>query len=186
MFAVDYFPPTRRRRACRALRREPNFGGDEWRRKLFLSILGDIEMAGPFPDHDADVLISRFEQHAEQLRHLDLYDVKIAGGFLTVQLILASWFANKPFGDLLTRLLLIAIDAAFWVVCWNILRASHKMRRRARDIMEKINRALKLNEAGTYLDEPIYSDLQSRPFRAYEIGLAVSFIGAALIVLTAK
>jgi hypothetical protein len=142
-------------------------------------------MAGPFPDRDADVLITRFEQHAEQLRHLDLYDVKIAGGFLTVQLLLGSWFAAHPIGGLGTRLSLIVIDAAFFVVCWMIIRASRARRREARTIMQNINVALGLDRVGTYLpDRSIYPSLDlPRRFYGYEIGLVVAFIGAATILL---
>jgi hypothetical protein len=147
-------------------------------------ILGGSEMVGPFPDHDADVLITRFEQHAQQLRHLDLYDVKIAGGFLTVQLLLGSWFAANPIGGLRTRLLLIAIDAAFLIVCWMIIRASRARRQVARVIIQNINSALGLDRAGTYLpDRSIYPSPDIPPrFYGYEIGVVVAFIGAALII----
>jgi hypothetical protein len=142
-------------------------------------------MAGPFPDRDPDILITRFEQHAEQLRHLDIYDVKIAGGFLTVQLLLGSWFAANPIGGLETRLSLIVIDAAFFAVCWMIIRASRTRRREARTIMQNINVALGLDRVGTYLpDRSIYPSLDLPPrFYGYEVGLVVAFIGAAVILL---
>ena len=37
-------------------------------------------------------LLTRYKEHTAHLRDLNQYDLKVFGGFLTIQLALASWF----------------------------------------------------------------------------------------------
>ena len=77
--------------------------------------------------HKLSVLIARYQEQAINLRHLDNFDVKIFGGFISIQFAFASWFAIHPIADIVVKFGLIAINFALLIVCFNILRSSRSV-----------------------------------------------------------
>jgi hypothetical protein len=140
-------------------------------------------MPGPYPDHDVDVLLTRYKEHAGHLRALDLLDLRVAGGFVTIQLAFGSWFVSHPVKSIVIKFLLLVIDAALLGVCLRLLRGSGQRRQEIVLTIRNINSALGLEKPGTYLpDRPVNPPTGKARTRWYGPGCVVAFLGAALVV----
>lgn len=142
-------------------------------------------MAGPFPGRDVDILLTRYKEHAQHLRHMDTYDLRVTGGFLTVQLLLVSWFAAHPLGGDWPKLLLIGIDAVFCLLCYVAVWSSRSRRNEIVLVILNINSALGLDRPGAYLpNEPINPKRKiDRLSHTYEAGILAGWFGAAFMIV---
>jgi hypothetical protein len=129
------------------------------------------------------VLLERYKEHAAHIRHLDNFDVRIFGGFITLQLALASWFAVNPIHAPLIKLGVIAVNAALLLVAFFIISGSRNRRKEVVQVIWNISEALGLDRAGTYLAEkPINPPPHPRRFWWYEIGCIIGFVGTTIVL----
>jgi hypothetical protein len=109
----------------------------------------------PVSDNRTDILLKRYEQHAEHLRALDLFDLRVTSGFLTLQILLAGWLYAHPAQPLSSKMAIILIDLVLFLGCIGGLRGSSARRREIRGTIWNVNEALGLYSAGM--------DLPNRP-----------------------
>jgi len=140
-------------------------------------------MPGPYQERDVDILLTRYKEQAAHIRALDVLDLRVAGGFVTIQLAFGSWFVSHPVKSIVIKGLLLLIDAALLIVCLRLLRGSGQRRKEIILTIRNINSALGLETPGTYLpDRPINPPPGQARTRWYGPGCVVAFLGAALVV----
>jgi hypothetical protein len=111
------------------------------------------QMPGPYPENDAEILLTRYKEHAEHIRHLDLFEIRVASGFVTVQLIFGSWFVSHPVESCAIKFSLLLIDIALLLVCVQLLLGARNRRGEVVETIRNINSALGLDKTGTYLPD---------------------------------
>jgi hypothetical protein len=57
---------------------------------------------------------------------MNQYDLRVFGGFLTLQLALASWFAIHQPGSLLAKSGILVIDLALLIVCLKSINGNRR------------------------------------------------------------
>jgi len=136
-----------------------------------------------YKNHEIEILLTRYKEHAEHLRHLDLFDIKVVTGFIAIQLLLGSWFVGHPVpGNF--KVALIVIDFAFWIACARTLWSSRNRRKEIVDTILNINEALGLKIIGAYLPgKMINPDVQRYQFYWYEIGCLMALTGAGVVIV---
>src|SRR3990172_4272816 len=92
-----------------------------------------------------EVLLTRYKEHAAHIRHLDNFDVKIFGGFISIQLALASWFAIHPIDDVLTKFGLCIVNFSLLIVTFFIILGSRNRRHEVVAVIWNISKALGLD-----------------------------------------
>jgi len=86
------------------------------------------------------ILETRYKEQAANLRDLNQYDFRLFGGFLTVQLVVASWFAAHP-SSIFVVVGLFLIDLALLAVCIRIMWIHRQRRNEIRETIIRINEA---------------------------------------------
>ncbi len=139
-----------------------------------------------YKGHEVDILVARYAQQAEHLRSLDLYDVRIVSGFLTVQILLGAWIYTHPIKAICPKASLLLIDFALLVCCAAVLRTSTVRRWEIVETIWNINEALGLYEIGAYLTNKAINPecRKHRSFLWYYIISAVGFVGVIFVSFT--
>jgi hypothetical protein len=111
-----------------------------------------------YQDMKCQILMTRYKEQAAHLRDLNQVDLRFFGGFLTIQLVMAGWFAAHP-SSIFVAGGVFVIDLALLVVCINIMRINRRRRHEIRDTIININVAFGLYTPGIYLlEKPINPD----------------------------
>jgi len=108
---------------------------------------------GPFSNEERnlDVLRLRYEDQAESLRDMLKLDVQLFIAYMTVQLALGGWIADKSPASGLVRIALGCADFAIsWIVFTYFLNSDAR-RDESTQVIRNINDALKFNAPGIYL-----------------------------------
>lgn len=138
-----------------------------------------------------DILKTRYSEQAANLRDLNQYDLKVVGGFITIQLALAAWFANNPLNDWVPKLAILALDFALLFVCIFVIDGSRQRRFTIGQTIRNINAALELTTPGFYLpnkplnppeDDPDSSRARWRGTVVFGSACSVSFIAFVFMV----
>src|SRR5258708_24408070 len=94
-----------------------------------------------YEDNRCEILTTRYKEQAAHLRDLNQYDLRVFGGFLTIQLALASWLTIHAPDRWLARRAILAIDMALLTVCLMFIRANRRRRDEIRLTILNINAA---------------------------------------------
>jgi hypothetical protein len=132
-------------------------------------------------DMKCQILLTRYKEQAAHLRDLNQYDLRFFGGFLTIQLVMAGWFAAHP-SNIFVAIGIFVIDLALLAVCIKIMRANRRRRHEIRDTIININEAFGLYTPGIYLlDKPINPPPpKATPLIWLEVGCYVGVVGVAI------
>jgi hypothetical protein len=115
-----------------------------------------------------EILLTRYKEHAAHLRHLDNFDVRIFGGFITIQLVLASWFATHPIHELIAKLGITVVNFSLLVVAFSIIKSSRNRRDEIVQVIWNINEAFELDKKGVYLADNL-TESESRRRRTIRL-----------------
>ena len=130
-----------------------------------------------------EILLVRYQEHAAHIRHLDNFDVRIFGGFISIQLALAGWFATHSIDGVFAKFGLSLVNFSLLLACLMILRGSHKRRKEVVQVIWNISEALGLDRVGTYLpNKAINPQHHVRQFWWYEIGTCFGFMGTMFVL----
>jgi len=105
-----------------------------------------------YQDMKCEILITRYKEQAGNLRDLNQYDFRLLGGFLTIQLVLAGWFATHQ-NSISVAVGIFVIDLVLLAVCIKIMDANRRRRDEIRDTIININEAFGLYTSGIYLPD---------------------------------
>jgi hypothetical protein len=135
-----------------------------------------------YEDNRCEILTTRYREHAAYLRDLNQYDLRVVGGFLTIQLALASWLTIQAPGGLIAKIALFVIDLALLAVCLQIIHANRRRRGEIRSTIVNLNEAFGLYEPGVYLSGKA---IDMRPphiarFIRFDVVCWVGVVGVAL------
>lgn len=98
-----------------------------------------------------EALKMAFNNQVEYLRFLGQIDLRLFSGYITIQLVFASWLSKVNVESLSSKFGLLAIDGALSVVAVFLLVMNHMRRRTAIDNFKNIIEALGFTEKGIYL-----------------------------------
>lgn len=135
-----------------------------------------------FEDNRCEILTTRYKERAAHLRDLNQYDLRLFGGFLTIQLALASWFAIHAPDSWLAKSAILVIDLALLIVCQQIISANRRRRNEIRTTILNINEAFGLYATGIYLPDKAINPPppQDSRFIWYDVGCWVGVAGVAV------
>ncbi len=137
-----------------------------------------------YEKNEFEVLKVRYVEQAAHIRDLNMFDVKIFGGFMTIQLALASWFAIHPVSIIWLKIGILVIDLALLFVCIKIIHGSRDRRAEIVQTIININEAFGLYQKGVYLvDRAINPPPKQRSKSWYDIGCVVGALGVAWILI---
>jgi hypothetical protein len=131
-----------------------------------------------------EILLTRYREQAAHLRDLNQYDLRVFGGFLAIQLALASWFAIHVPNGWPAKIAILIIDLALCVICQKFLNSNKLRRAEIRTTILNINEAFGLYTPGVYLPgKAINPPPIDNPFAWFYIGCWIAFFcfAAALI-----
>lgn len=136
------------------------------------------------PGNKLDILRIGFENQVQYLRMMSEVDLKIFSGYITVQLILASWFAKNPVSTISLKGGFLLIEFAFALLAINTFRVNQKRREEAVSVLKNLCEALGFTVRGVFLPEKaIQESVPVRPwFWLYIATVILSAIGVAIIV----
>jgi hypothetical protein len=134
-----------------------------------------------YQDRKCQILETRYKEQAAHLRDLNQYEFRFFGGFLTVQLVVASWFATHP-NNIFVAVGIFIIDLALLAVCIQILRATRRRRDEIRETVININEAFGLYTPGIYLPDRAInpSPPKSAGYIWLAVGCCVGVVGVAI------
>ena len=143
-------------------------------------------MPGVYDDDDAkrEILTLAFGNHVQYLRWLSQIDLRMFGGFLTLQLVLGGWLLQYTPTRALAASGILIIDVMLAIVAAVFLIKNQKRRNREVTTIGNICEALGLTVEGVFLEKrKIMESPQSEPsLRLYLFAIATSVIGIALII----
>lgn len=138
-----------------------------------------------YEDHKFEALKTRYVEHASHMRDLNQFELRVFGGFLTIQLVLAGWFGSHPLENTLAKVGVFVVDLALLIVCLQILRAVRVRRGEVRETILNINEALGFYEPGVYLSDKAINPPPTPPaFHWFYVGCCVGFVGAVLALFS--
>jgi len=136
------------------------------------------------PDFDkADVLKTRYREQAAHLRDFNQYELRVVGGYLTIQLLLAGWFSSHPPTGLISAAGTGVIDLVLFISVCVMLTRARRRRMEVVGTIQQINEALGLYEAGTYLPGKAIDERRANAHLKidwYLIPCFVAFLGVLL------
>jgi hypothetical protein len=133
-----------------------------------------------YKGREIEILLTRYKEHAQHLRHLDLFDIRVAGGFIAVQLALASLFVIHPISNMAPKFAVIAIEIGFLIATWQTIKGSRKRRDEIVNTILNINEVFALKTIGAYLpNKMINPDATRSKFVWYEFACVIAACGAA-------
>jgi len=137
-------------------------------------------------DKKTEVLLTRYQEHAAHIRHLDNFDVKISGGFISIQIAFAGWLAAHPVQGAVVKVGLTVVNVSLLLTFIVIIVGSRIRRKEIVKVILNISEALGLDRSGTYLpNKPINSAYHPKPFGWYwwyAIGSSIGFVGTSLVL----
>jgi hypothetical protein len=130
--------------------------------------------------HKVDILKARYAEQAENLRSLNLFELRVVGGYLTVQLASVGWFLANGVSDVWGKAIFLVVDFALLFVSLMVIKSAEDRRWEITTTVWNINEAFGLYRVGEYLpDKPINPDTR-RPreiFWWYYLACAIGFLG---------
>jgi len=138
-----------------------------------------------YKGNEFEILKIGYQEHAEYLRAMNIFDWRVVSGFMTIQLILGGWFAGHPSKSLWLSFGVIIIDAALYSCCTMILRISEIRRGETMNTMKNINEAFGLNAVGIYLPERAINSPRPRGHRYiwYYVSMLIGAFGASFVLV---
>ena len=127
------------------------------------------------------ILETRYKEQAANLRDLNQYDFRLFGGFLTVQLVVAGWFAAHP-SSIFVAVGLFLIDLALLAVCIRIMWIHRQRRNEIRETIIRINEAFELYTPDIYLRDKAINPppKESAGFIWPAVACGVGVVGVAI------
>ena len=119
-----------------------------------------------YEGHEFETLKVQYQEHAEYMRAMNIFDWKIVSGFMTVQLVLGGWFAGHPSDSIVLSLGVIIIDLALYLCCATMLHISSERRLETLKTIHNINEALGLSAKGVFLQDKAIN-AQTAPGQRY-------------------
>jgi hypothetical protein len=135
-----------------------------------------------YEGNEFEVLKVRYAEQAAHIRDLNQYEMRLFGGFISIQLLLASWFAAHPISDSWSKVGILLVDSAMLLVCLQILTAVRGRRIEIRDTIININEAFGLYVSGIYLKGKSINPQPpaKRNFIWFNVGCWVAFAGVVI------
>ena len=144
-------------------------------------------MPGVYDDDDAkrEILTLAFGNHVQYLRWLSQIDLRMFGGFLTLQLVLGGWLLQYPPVRASATSGILIIDVVLAFAASVFLIKNQVRRKREVTTLGNISEALGLTKEGYFLEnKKIMESPQSDPsLWLYLLAIGTSVIGIALIIL---
>jgi hypothetical protein len=145
---------------------------------------------GPFSNEQLnfDALRLRYEDQAESLREMLKLDVQVFIAYMTVQLALGGWIAEKPPSTWEVRAALGFADGVISLIALAYYSNSDTRRAEIIETISNINKALKFNDSGAYTPEstvnPPRSEFKVWPgFRnVFMVGAIASAVAIGLLL----
>src|SRR5262245_20377118 len=105
-----------------------------------------------YQDREFEILQTQYVEQAANLRNFNDYDLKVVGGFLALELGLASWLATttRTF-SLGARCAIFMVNFAALIACCRILSGARRRRRETGTVIQAINEAFGLYQNDVYL-----------------------------------
>jgi hypothetical protein len=125
------------------------------------------------------------DTQAELLRFMSMFDFKIFGGYITLQLLLGGWLSEHMPTSKVTRNGIGIIDLALAAVTTVLIVKAYLRRTEIAGIFKNINDAFLFTEIGAYLPNStiIPEETTFRPWCAsYITGIVVALAGIGLIL----
>jgi hypothetical protein len=138
-----------------------------------------------YQGNEFEVLKTRYVEQAAHLRDLNQYDLRVTGGFITIQLLLASWFASHPLTSWGLKGAIAVTDFAMLIVCLRIMSGARRRRHEIRDTILNINEAFGLYRPGVYLKDKAINPQPLRPgkFRWLVLACVIGYVSAVISLL---
>jgi hypothetical protein len=135
-----------------------------------------------YEDNKFEILKTRYVEQAANLRDFNDFDLKVLGGFITIQLGLASWFGSHSLPSSGARIAIALIDLAALVVCWRMLKGVRRRRDETRCTIRHINEAFGLYSPGIYLEHKAINPTPISPgnYRWLVGGCVAAFAGVMM------
>ncbi|MFO1482306.1 MAG: hypothetical protein U1F71_02985 [Verrucomicrobiaceae bacterium] len=129
-----------------------------------------------------------YQTHNELLRFMTSHDLKIFGGYITIQLALGSWMTQQKNFTCPARFAIGIIDFAFAAIAGVLLFKAYMRRCEITALFSRLNDAFLFTKPGAYLDGVALWPEKSkfRPWAAWYIGgVVVSYIGIVVLLSSA-
>ena len=138
-----------------------------------------------YEDNRREILETRYKEQAAHIRDMNQYDLRVFGGFLTIQLVLASWIVAHPINSIYGTFSVLAIDSALLVVCLKFIAANRRRRDEIRTTILNINEAFGLYAKDIYLPGKAINPPAppASRFIWFHVGCWVGFLGVVLALL---
>ena len=133
-----------------------------------------------------EILRLGFDNQVSYLRMMSDVDLKIFFGYMTVQLILASWLAEHPLETLSLKGGILLIDFAFAILAINAFRVNQIRRKEAVRVLANLCEALGFTVEDALLPgKCIQASVPIRPWTwLYNVTAIVAVIGVGIVVLS--
>jgi hypothetical protein len=150
--------------------------------------MGEVKMTNVYEVEEKKLEILRlgFDNQVQYLRMMSDVDLKIFFGYITVQLVLASWLAEHPLPTLTLKSGILLINLAFAVLAINAFRVNQNRKREAVSVLRNLCEALGFTVKGTFLsDKCIQTSVPIRPWTwLYNITAIVATVGVGIVALS--
>jgi len=139
-------------------------------------------------DRKFQAALARFQDHTELLRTLTSVDIQIFGGYLAIQLALATWVGENALKTNDVRLGVMLVDITIAALSAKLLYNNYRRRIEVVGGLKRVIEVLCFREKGVYLSEQtLDADTVFRPWWPwYLIGVGVALLGVLLVVFRAS
>ena len=136
------------------------------------------------PDRKLTAALQEHKNQVELLRHQTNVDLRIFGGYISLQLAVGSWISVHPIPSLQARLGMGAVDLALSALAAFILWRNSVRRGQVVAVVRRLNEALGYTEPDVYLKgRALHDNHRFVPWLPYYLaGLLVGFLGVGLLL----
>jgi hypothetical protein len=136
------------------------------------------------PDRKLTAALHEHKSQVDLLRHQTGLDLRIFGGYISLQLAVGSWIATHPIPNLKARLGMGAIDLALCALAAVILWRNSVRRGQVVAIVRRLNEALGYTQPDVYLKgRALHENHPFVPwFPYYLVGIGVGLLGVTLVL----
>jgi len=140
------------------------------------------------PENKLEILRIGFDNQVQYLRMMSEVDLKIFSGYITIQLLVASWLAKYTLASITLKAGIIIIDLAFAVLAIIAFHVNQKRRKEAVSVLTNLCEALGFTVQGVFLPgKAIQTSLPMRPWTNwYYTAVVLAAIGVDFVVLGLK
>jgi hypothetical protein len=104
-----------------------------------------------YKEHRFEAAKIRYENQTDLLKRLTELDLRIFTGYITIQLLLGSWFSVHPLTSLIAKIGLMLIDIVLAVIAGALLYNTSRRRLEVVETLKNLSEAFGFSTEGVYI-----------------------------------